>query len=52
MTRLVWQGKIFKEDGTGAVNRFFGVRMIKAEVYPGESWLDGGSSLILDYQNT
>lgn len=50
--RLVWQGKVFMPDGTQAVNRFFGVRMIKGRVYQGSSWVDGQPSLILDYQST
>jgi hypothetical protein len=51
-TRLVWQGKIFRDDGT-MVNRFFGVgKAIPAEVYVGESLLDGRPSLILDYSKS
>jgi hypothetical protein len=51
-SRLVWQGKIFHCDGRTAINRFFGVRAIKAEVYTAESWRDGRPSLILDYSQT
>ena len=51
-SRLVWQGKIFNPDGQTAVNRFFGVRMIKANVYNAESWRDGRPALILDYSQT
>ena len=51
-SRLVWQGKIFNADGQTAVNRFFGVRMIKANVYNAESWRDGRPALILDYSQT
>jgi hypothetical protein len=51
-TRLVWQGKVFRDDGT-MVNRFFGVgKAIPAEVYVGESRLDGRPSLILDYSKS
>jgi hypothetical protein len=51
-TRLVWQGKVFRDGGT-MVNRFFGVaRAIPAEVYLGESLLDGRPSLILDYSKS
>lgn len=50
--RLVWQGKVIDESGTVAVNRFFGVQAIKGRLYQGESWLDGGPSLILDYAGT
>ena len=51
-SRLVWQGKIFNADGQTAVNRFFGVRMIKANVSNAESWRDGRPALILDYSQT
>ena len=51
-TRLVWQGKVFRDDGT-MVNRLFGVgRAIPAEVYTGESLLDGRPALILDYSKS
>lgn len=50
--RVMWQGKVFRpEDGT-AVNRFFGVRIIRSRVYSGTSWLDGRPSMILDYEGT
>ncbi|MHC5537228.1 hypothetical protein ACYOEI_03210 [Singulisphaera rosea] len=52
VARMMWQGKIFHEDGTTAVNKFFGVRIIKGKLYHGESWMDGRPSLILDYQDT
>jgi hypothetical protein len=49
LTRLVWQGKYFLPDGT-MTNRVFGVgRAIPADVYVGESWVDGRPSLIFDY---
>jgi hypothetical protein len=51
-SRLVWQGKIFHADGRTAINRFFGVRAIKANVYNAESWRDGRPALILDYSQT
>ncbi len=51
-TRLVWQGKIFRDDGT-MINRVFGAgKAIPAEVYVGESLLDGRPSLILDYSGS
>lgn len=52
VARMMWQGKIFHEDGTTAVNKFFGVRIIKGKLYYGESWMDGRPSLILDYRDT
>jgi len=51
-TRLVWQGKVFEPDQTTAVNRFFGMRMVRAQVYQGPSWLDGAPALVLDYSQT
>src|SRR5579864_219478 len=50
--RLVWQGKIFHCAEATAINKFFGVRMIKANVSCGESWMDGRPSIILDYSQT
>jgi hypothetical protein len=51
-TRLVWQGKVFGPDRATAVNRFFGLRMIRAQVFQGPSWLDGAPALVLDYSRT
>lgn len=51
-SRFVWQGKIFHQDGRTAINRFFGIRMIKADVYNAASWRDGRPALILDYSQT
>lgn len=51
-TRVVWQGKVFRDDGATAVNRFFGLRVIEGNLYQGTSWLDGRPSLILDYEKT
>jgi hypothetical protein len=51
-SRLFWQGKIFcAADGT-AINRFFGVKIIRGQLYYGPSWRDGRPALILDYQDT
>ncbi|MDY3561880.1 hypothetical protein R5W23_003308 [Gemmata sp. JC673] len=51
-TRLVWQGKIFRDDAT-MINRVFGIgRAIPADVYQGESLIDGQPSLILDYSGS
>lgn len=50
--RLVWQGKIIDPADASAVNRFFGVKIVRASMYQGQSWLDGGPSLILDYSQT
>ena len=51
-TRIAWQGKIFRDDGT-MINRVFGFgKAIPANVYQGESLLDGRPSLILDYSGS
>lgn len=51
-TRLIWQGKIFRDDGT-MINRFFGAgRAIPADVFVGESWVDGQPALIFDYSRS
>ena len=50
--RVAWQGKVFSPESGTAVNRFFGVRAIKGNVYAGPSWLDGAPSMILDYEGT
>jgi hypothetical protein len=48
---IAWQGKIFYRDRQYLLNKLtpFGVELVKAEVYVGESWLCGGESIILDY---
>ena len=50
--RLAWQGKVFQPEEATAVNRFFGVRMIRGNLSFGPSWRDGRSALILDYNGT
>jgi hypothetical protein len=52
VARLWWQGKIFRHDGTTAVNRFAGIRIVEGSTYVAQSWIDGQPSLILDYQHT
>ncbi len=51
-TRLVWQGKVFDPAGSSAVNRFFGLPLVRAQVYQDQSWLDGAPALVLDYSRT
>lgn len=51
LTGWGWQGKVFEEDAT-LVNQWRGARAIRARVFPGESWLDGGPALIMDYADT
>lgn len=50
--RLLWQGKVFEEGQSTAVNRFFGMRVVRGQLYQGPSWLDGGPALVLDYSQT
>ncbi len=50
--RAFWQGKVFRPAEAQAVNRFFGVRIIRGELYQAPSWLDGRPALILDYART
>jgi hypothetical protein len=50
--RLLWQGKVVEPDQSTAVNRFFGMRMIRGQLSQGPSWLDGAPALILDYSQT
>ncbi len=50
--RAFWQGKVFDSAKPGAVNRFFGLRMIRADVYQDQSWMDGQPCLVLDYSQT
>ena len=47
--RLLWKGKHFDPCGGTLINQWLGFRAVPARVFYGESWLDGGPSLILDY---
>jgi hypothetical protein len=51
-TRLIWQGKVFDPAESSAVNRFFGLPIVRAQVYQEQSWLDGAPTLVLDYSRT
>jgi hypothetical protein len=51
-TRLLWQGKVFEPGESLAVNRFFGLSIVRAQVYQDASWLDGAPALVLDYSRT
>lgn len=51
-TRLVWQGKIIDPANGVATNRFFGLPVVRGQLYEGPSWLDGAPALILDYSRT
>ncbi|MFO0892658.1 MAG: hypothetical protein U0790_26385 [Isosphaeraceae bacterium] len=51
-TRMVWQGKVFESGNTTAVNRFFGLPVVRANVYQAQSLHDGAAALVLDYSQT
>jgi hypothetical protein len=55
ITKLTaWQGKVFAGDGSQLVNLVspFRLRLIKARVYEGDSWLDQGRCIVIDYSTT
>src|ERR1700733_4519587 len=56
---FTWKGKVFEPDPVDPQratlkNRLFllGTKAIVAEVYRGESWLDGKDCIVLDYSQT
>lgn len=49
---VAWQGKVFDADGRSSINRFFGVKMVRADVSYGPSWRDGNPAIILEYGQT
>lgn len=50
ITNFAWQGKHFTDGAL--INQFRGLKLIRAEVGPGDSWLDGRPAHILDYRDT
>ncbi|MEO5838203.1 MAG: hypothetical protein ABIQ73_00750 [Acidimicrobiales bacterium] len=52
--RAAWQGKVIDPDGRHLVNLVSPLRLraIRARVYEGDSWLDGGPSIFIDYSTT
>jgi hypothetical protein len=48
----LWRGKDFRPAEGVMVNQWRGLKAIRARVCYGPSWLDGGPSLVLDYQDT
>ncbi|HJZ94712.1 MAG TPA: hypothetical protein VKE40_27855 [Gemmataceae bacterium] len=46
-----WQGKYFPPDGT-TYNVTFGLPTVRATIYPGDSWFDGGPTTVFDYSET
>jgi hypothetical protein len=52
-TGVLWKGKLFCAADCSIVNRWcLGLKAIEAQVYRGDSWLDGKPSLIMDYRQT
>ncbi len=51
---LWWQGKVFDPDRAELRNKVtpWGVHSIRAKVYRGASWFDGGECIVLDYSRT
>jgi hypothetical protein len=49
---LLWKGKEFPAEGVMVNHLAFDVSAIRSHVYIGESWLDGGPAIILDYSST
>jgi hypothetical protein len=52
VTGALWRGKIFDCAGCTLINQWCGIKAIRANVYQGPSWLDGKTSLVLDYSDT
>ena len=50
MKLTAWQGKYVTCDKM--INRQFGVPSIKADIRDGESWIDGGPTLVFDYYDS
>jgi hypothetical protein len=51
-TRTLWHGKAFDGHSGTLVNQWLGVRAIRARVCYGPSWLDGETSIVMDYGGT
>ncbi len=51
---LIWKGKVFHREQDYLLNKIsaFSIQLIKAQIYKGESWIDGGEAIILDYSKT
>jgi hypothetical protein len=48
----VWLGKDINPEASALINRWRVGSAIKAEIYPSQSWLDGGPTLVMDYSHT
>lgn len=51
VSRAFWHGKVFDSDSETLVNQWCGFRAVRAAVSYGPSWLDGGTSIIMDYRS-
>ena len=49
---FLWQGKVFDVENGKLINRVAGTRAVVADLYKGESLLDGEESVIIDYSET
>jgi hypothetical protein len=51
---VVWKGKVFHRDQAYLFNKVspFAIRLVKAQIYKGDSWVDGGEAIVLDYAKT
>ncbi|PSB24114.1 hypothetical protein [Stenomitos frigidus] len=51
---LAWRGKVFHRDSAYLFNKVspFGIQLVKAQIYKGDSWVDGGEAIVLDYSKT
>jgi len=52
--KVFWQGKVFRPE-SGDLNNLvspLGREAIRAEVYEGESWVDGARCVVLDYSRS
>jgi hypothetical protein len=51
---IVWKGKVFDPRYNDLRNRMtpFGLRVIRAKVEKGPSWVDGEECIVLDYSRT
>ena len=51
---VAWQGKVFDADGRALANKVspFRIKLIRADVYRGQSWFDGKECIVLDYSRT
>jgi len=50
LSQAVWHGKIFCGETGMLVNQWCGFKAVHARVCYGSSWLDGGCSIIMDYE--